>query len=77
MDDDIELDEKTWRKIQEELRDPETMRALCEGLQRRTAKLDRVLRRVDSYWLPEPSPHWPERLAYERRRVGSGARHDR
>jgi hypothetical protein len=79
MDDDIELDEDTRRKMLEELRDPEKLRAICKELRRMTAKLTRaeleLESHIDSFWLPAPSPWWPERLAYEPRKINSGARH--
>jgi hypothetical protein len=76
MDDDIELDEATRRELLEELRNPEKIRAICEGLRRMTAKLTSAeLERathIDSFWLPAPSPWWPERLANEPRKIKSG-----
>ena len=76
MDDDIELDEATRRELLQELRNPEKMRAICEGLRRMTAKLTSAelerAKHIDSFWLPTTSPWWPERLAYEPRKIRSG-----
>lgn len=80
MDDDIGLDEDTRRKMLEELRDPEKLRVINEELRLMLADFTRYeverARRIDSFWLPGPSPWWPDRLAYEPRKINSGARHD-
>jgi hypothetical protein len=81
MDDDFWDNPDIQRKMREELRDPEKLRAINEELERMLADFARRevkrARRIDSFWLPEPSPYWPQRLAYERGRIGPGARHGR
>jgi hypothetical protein len=81
MDDDFWDNPEIQRKMLEELRDPEKLRAINELLElmlddfRRWRAADRRkeverARRIDSFWKPQPSPYWPERLVYERRKIG-------
>lgn len=81
MDDDFWDDPDIQRKVRVELHDPEKLRAIEEEMCRMLDDLRRWrikdihdelerTRRIDSFWKPQPSPYWPERLAYERRKMG-------
>lgn len=71
-DDDFWSNENIRRSMLEELRAPERLRAINEQLHLMLADFTRYkverAQSIDSFWLPRPSPHGPERLAYEKRK---------